>query len=972
MTATENKAVQETIAAWPAELQELVSLWTDRLHEQDADLPGGGHELQVLLRLVASSDFAARVLLRDWEWFQAALTSGALSGPPQTTAIRKFVDEIDATAADTSVIKSRLRQFRNRTLLHILWRSIEGSADLQESLASLSNLADGLIEAAVAASDHLLSPRFGQARNKDGQEIPLVVLAMGKLGGRELNFSSDIDVIFLYREEGETDGPRSLSAHEYFTRRSRQIVALLDEVTADGFVYRVDTRLRPFGASGPPVTSFASLESYLLQHGRSWERYAYIKARVVSPCSDQATVRDLMDNIIEPFVYRRYLDYGVFESLRDMKALISVEVQKRELASNIKLGPGGIREIEFIAQSLQLVRGGGDRQLRTPELQTVLPVLASGKGLSSSTVSGLLNAYIVLRKLENAMQAVHDRQTHDLPQDALDQARLVLALNYETWQALVDDLDAQRQEVSKNFDDLLFRLDEEPSQPELVTALTTLWDTGASAEQWQELLHEHEYREADLLAATLAGFATASIQRHADATAQRRLGRFMPQLLLQLQDRQTPNLILERILRIISQILRRSAYVSLLIENPAVLGRLVGLCENSAYLAQEIARYPLLLDELLDPRLHSATITAADMREDLEQRVNSIDPTDSERQIEVLGQFQRANLFRIAVADHGGKLPIMKVSDRLTELAEIVLNRALEIAWADLVNKHGVPTFSRADGERKAGFGVIAYGKLGGMELSYGSDLDLVFLHDSSGSKQETDGEHPLDNSMFFGRLVRRLTHFLTAQTASGALYEVDTRLRPSGRSGLMVSTVEGFERYQEDNAWTWEHQALLRSRPVAGSAIIAREFERIRSETLRHRVRREQLLEDVLSMRARMRKQLDKSTEQQFDLKQGAGGIGDIEFLVQYLVLKNANEQPAVIHYPDNIRQLGTLAAASCLAESDVVRLQEIYKAYRLCLHRLALDEQPPLVASDAFPEEREFVAQIWERELIHEGGNL
>ena len=965
MTATEKMTMQETIADLPAALQEVVSSWIDRLHEQSADLPGQQHDLQVLLHLVASSDFAARVLLREWEWFQAALSSGELSGPPEPAAIRNFIDDLDSVSADAVVIKSRLRQFRNQRLLHILWRTIEGSGNLQESLASLSYLADGLIEAAVACSGRLLSPRFGQARNADGQEIPLVVLAMGKLGGRELNFSSDIDLIFLYREEGETDGPRTLSAHEYFTRRTRQIVALLDEVTADGFVYRVDTRLRPFGDSGPPITSFASLESYLLQHGRGWERYAYIKARVVSPCNDQATVRELMGDIIEPFVYRRYLDYGVFESLRDMKALISAEVQKRELSSNIKLGPGGIREIEFIAQSLQLVRGGGDRQLRSPELQKVLPSLANGKGLSSSTVRGLLDAYAVLRKLENALQAIHDRQTHDVPPDSVDQSRLVLALNYDSWQALVDDLDRQRQQVSKHFDDLLFSADDTPAQPDLARALTTLWETGASAEQWQDVLQKNQYLDAGLLAVTLARFATASVHRKIDATAQRRLRRFMPLLLLQLQDRKIPNPILERILKIISQILRRSAYVSLLIENPAVLGRLVSLCENSAYLAQEIARYPLLLDELLDPRLHSATITAANMREELRQRANGIEATDSERQMEVLGEFQRANLFRIAVADHSGNLPIMKVSDCLTELAEIVLNRALDIAWSDLVKKHGAPTFSTAQGQRKAGFGVIAYGKLGGMELSYRSDLDLVFLHDSSGPKQETDGDSPLDNSLFFARLVRRLTHFLTAQTASGALYEVDTRLRPSGRSGLLVSTVEGFERYQEEHAWTWEHQALLRGRPVAGSAIIAREFERIRSETLRHRVHREKLLEDVKSMRAKMRKQLDKSTADQFDLKQGAGGIGDIEFLVQYLVLKHASEHPAVIHYPDNIRQLGTLAAAGCLSESVVLQLQDVYKAYRLRLHRLALDEQPPLVANDAFPEEREFVGQVWEREL-------
>jgi glutamate-ammonia-ligase adenylyltransferase len=531
---------------------------------------------------------------------------------------------------------------------------------------------------------------------------------------------------------------------------------------------------------------------------------------------------------------------------------------------------------------------------------------------------------------------------------------------------LLSDLDAHRQEVAGQFGALLFSADDESAQPGVAREFTTLWDSGATTDQWHTLLRQNEFHEPESLAETISGFAGAAIHRQLGRVAQRRLSRFIPLLLLLLQDRQAPNLVLERVLSVATQIVRRSAYISLLNENPAVLGRLVSLCEKSNYLAQEIARYPLLLDELLDPRMYATTISAEDMREDLAGRVRGIAATDSERQITALGQFQRATLFRIAVADHSGKLPIMKVSDRLTELAEIVLNRALEVAWQDLVRKHGTPVFSAADGDRQAGFAVIAYGKLGGMELSYRSDLDLVFLHDSSGAKQETDGDKPLDNSMFFARLVRRLIHFLTAQTASGALYEVDTRLRPSGRSGLLVTSVEGFERYQEENAWTWEHQALLRSRPVAGSGAIAREFERIRSETLRNRVHRPQLLDDVLSMRARMRKRLDQSDPQHFDLKQGAGGIGDLEFLVQYLVLRNAREHSAVIHYPDNIRQLGTLAATGCLPATDVLQLQEIYKTYRHCLHRLALEEKSHVICSDEFPDERQFVIRIWERELV------
>lgn len=974
MTGAGNKTVEEIIANLPEALQGNVSLWAERffaVDESTNDVPRiAVNQLGPLLRLIATSDFAARVSRREQHWLREALAHGEFDAPVEVAKVRTYIDESCSAGADEDSIRSRFRRCRNRQLLHILWRVVAGTDNLKETLASLSDLADTLIEAAVACSGDLLENRFGMPRNSDGEPIPMVVIAMGKLGGHELNFSSDVDLIFLYRDEGETDGPRAISAHEYFARRVRKVVSLLDDVTEDGFVYRVDTRLRPFGDSGPPVTSFAALESYLLQHARGWERYAYVKARVVSPLDDQRVVDELINDIIEPFVYRQYLDFGVFESLREMKALISAEVKKREMASNVKLGPGGIREIEFITQSLQLVRGGRDLPLRSPELQKALPLLANGKGLATSAVTALEMAYEFLRRLENAIQAIHDRQTHELPQDVLDQQRLTLAMNYRSWSDLLHDLETQRREVASHFATLLFSVDEESASSSLSLELTGLWDRRATATEWHTVFRENNFREPEALAETIGGFANEAIHRRLDRTAQRRLSRFIPILLLSLRDRPSPKIVLERVIRVVTQIVRRSAYVSLLNENPAALGRLIGLCEDSFYLAQEIARYPLLLDELLDPRRYAATISAEDMRDDLGARLQNMAPGDSERQIEVLGEFQRAALFRIAVVDHSGSLPIMQVSDRLTELAELVLNRALEIAWSDLVQKHGTPRYFASDGEHQAGFAVIAYGKLGGMELSYRSDLDLVFLHDSCGAKQETDGNKPLDNSRFFVRLVQRLIHLLTTQTASGVLYEVDTRLRPSGRSGLLVSSVEGFERYLEGNAWTWEHQALLRSRMVAGSGTIAREFERIRTETLRYRVHREQLLEDVLTMRARMRAQLDKSNEEQFDLKQGAGGIGDIEFLVQYLVLRNAREQPAVVHYSDNIRQLGTLAATGCLAETDVLQLQEIYKTYRYSLHRLALDERPPLVSNDDFTEQRQLVVRIWQRELVDKQG--
>lgn len=447
-----------------------------------------------------------------------------------------------------------------------------------------------------------------------------------------------------------------------------------------------------------------------------------------------------------------------------------------------------------------------------------------------------------------------------------------------------------------------------------------------------------------------------------DSEARHRLATFMPRFLGSLKDAHDPATAFSRVMRIISQVIRRSAYIALLNENPPALGRLTALCERSAYLADTIARYPLLLDELLDPRIYSTSLGRAQMSNELAMRLSWGSGKDSERDIEILSQYQRATLFRIAVADISNGLPVMKVSDSLTDIAEVILQEALRLAYRDLVEQYGEPCMETESGLRKAGFGVVAYGKLAGLELSYRSDLDLVFLHDSRGESQQTNGPKRIDNSMFFSRLARRLVHFLTTQTGTGSLYEIDMRLRPSGHSGLIVTSVEAFERYQEENAWTWEHQALLRSRAVAGSAAIARAFERIRAETLRNRVRRDSLREDVLKMRARMRQELDKSNDEHFDLKQGEGGIGDIEFMVQFLALRDAKAHPAVIHYPDNIRQLGTLAAAGSLDAATARQLQLIYQQYRLRQHRLVLDDRPALVPDSEFEAERRFVTQVWQ----------
>jgi glutamate-ammonia-ligase adenylyltransferase len=959
MTASIDEQIAAGIETLPQLLRKPVERWFATLLEAHdiSRLPVGA--AAALVRVVACSEFAAGVALRNWDW----LTRHVATFGDRDCAY--VVDAIEGIDSDASVdaIQSALRHIRNCEMLRILWRDIGSLASLDETLQDLSELADRMLEAAVHHAERLLEPRYGHVVAADGRRTPLVVLGMGKLGGRELNFSSDIDLIFLYPNDGESNGAKSLSAQEYFGRLSRKVIELLDQVTESGFVFRIDTRLRPFGDSGPPVVGFAALESYLQQHGRDWERYAYVKARIVGQQPEQSVIDELEDELIRPFVYRRYLDYGVFESLRGMHAKIAAEVQRRELQNNIKLGPGGIREAEFVVQSLQLVRGGSDPALQGRELQRVLPKLVGSRGLNEEGAAALGAAYRFLRRLENFIQAMRDQQTHDLPTDDGDRARLALAMGYAGWEALQHEIERHRAAITEEFEQVAFR-DEQRETP-FHRQAARAWESGYDADQWHELLAQFDFPDAAGVAAEIARFAKAEATRQVDVVSSERLQRFVPKLLVAARDVDEPVTALVRVLTVVAEVVRRSAYISLLNENSAALERLLDLCARSRYIAERLARYPVLLDELLDPGIYTGEVTKRVIEAGLRRRLGAEVLQDSEERMRVISQYQRSTMFRIAVADFSGSLPIMKVSDGLTWLAEVVLSQALSVAWQDLVARHGRPTCVVGGQRREAGFGIVGYGKLGGLELSYGSDLDVVFLHDSTGQSQQTDGEKPLDNNLFYGRLVRRLVHFLTTQTASGALYDVDTRLRPDGHKGLLVTSVESFERYQEDNAWTWEHQALLRARPVAGSEEIAAEFTRIRKDTLTRRVRRDSLRDEVISMRRRMRRELDRSSAALFDLKHGVGGIGDIEFLVQYLVLLNAAQHEDVIFYSDNIRQLDALVACGCLDAGDGKRLQDCYRLYRLRQHHLVLDQETPLVDDSEFVEERGYVGAAWQRWL-------
>jgi len=908
----------------------------------------------------ACSDFVAEACLRD-----AGLLPWLLGAHRLLQGVTDESLQADLTAGldpsgDDAHFMDELRRFRRRQLVRIAWRDIAGFADVETVLAELSLLADVCIRAACHRAGAALAARHGVPRGEGGQPLELMVLGMGKLGGGELNFSSDIDLVFLFPEHGETDGPRPLEHEEYFARLGRRVAQLLGTVTAEGFVYRVDLRLRPFGDSGPQIVSFDAFEDYLQQHGRDWERYAYVKAR---PVHGAAPFLELYRNVLRPFVFRRYLDFSVFESLREMKELIAREVERRELRDNVKLGPGGIREIEFIVQAFQLIRGGGKPALQTRRLLEALPLLAGQKLLPASAVEELGDSYRFLRRVENRLQERNDEQTHDLPQDATGRARLALAMGATDWASLAAELELHRHRVSGHFRALIIGPGEPGAVDATDRALETVLEPQLDDARRCEVLRLARIDDVTGVLDRLNVLRESTYYRRLDETGRRRLHTLLPSLLKGVAGGDGEAVALGRLLHVVELIGGRTVYLALLNENAVARRRLVELCAHSQFLTDQIAAFPLLLDELLDERLFETVPSRAEFEQDLRARMDGAETDDPEHQVDLLRQFQRVAAFRVAVPDLTGRLPLMKVSDRLTDIAELICAEAVKLAWGQIAERHGVPQYGPDESHLcDAGLVVVAYGKFGGIELGYGSDLDLVFLHDSTGEVQRTSGPKVVDNGVFFLRLVQRLVHVLSVHTAAGRLYEVDTRLRPSGKGGLLVQGLQGFGDYQRAEAWTWEHQALLRARVVAGNPALRERFEALRRDILRFAVRRATLREDVRGMRERMRAELSKSGPGQFDLKQDAGGITDIEFLAQYWTLHWAERYPELVTYSDNIRQLESLASADIVPQATVDVLTGAYRAYRQRMHHLSLEAAGNVVSADEFREVRAAVTAIWD----------
>jgi len=956
-------------SALPSPLQSPISNhWQDflqRLQDQQLSLDNTLPPLTQLPKVWAASDFVVQYCLRQPQAFLELLASGDLQRDYADDEYLQRLRKLSDSCASSQQLGTVVRQFRNREMVRIAWRDISDLSSLLQILRELSLLADACVQIGCEKLYSWLTADFGTPLRDDGQPMQLVILGMGKLGAYELNYSSDIDLIFCFAHEGQTQGGRRSQTHaEFFVRLCRQLMVLLDENTADGFVFRTDARLRPFGEVSQLALSFDAMENYYETHGRDWERYAMVKARVIFGAADDAA--DLMARL-KPFVYRRYLDYSSFESLREMKEMINAETRRKGLEQNVKTGAGGIREVEFITQAFQLIRGGREPRLQKRELMQVLPIIAQMQLLPEFVVQRLLSAYEFLRRCENRIQAFQDKQTHSLPSDPLVQLRLAVAMNFADWPTFMRKLDEHRALVHEHFQQVFASPQTQTTaQPDARRQkLQNLWSGQHDREQEHAILTDIGFADAAQAWQILEDTRNSSACRNMGPRGQKRMEALMPMLLPAIGRTAAPLDCLRRIAELIIAIARRTAYLDLLVEHPLALSQLVRLCAISPWIAEQLSRFPILLDELLDPRRLYEAMPKPVLVEELNTRLAHIAHDDVELRMDILRQFKLANVLRVAAAELTDALPVEKVSDHLTFIAEACLEQTLASAEEQLQQKHGRPRYRWQDRQHSAGFGIIAYGKLGGLELGFGSDLDVVFLHDSRGEEQATDGAKSLDNAVYFARLGQRITSLLSTHTATGILYDVDTRLRPSGGAGLLVSSIDAYYQYQQKEAWVWEHQALVRARPIVGSPAILQRFKKIRHETLCLERDPTKLRDEVVNMRQRMRQELDKSSADSFELKQGLGGIVDIEFIIQFMVLRFAHQHPQLTDWPDNLRIIETACQTKLLPADDAKMLQSAYLAFRHRAHQLALQRERGFVPNDQFQDYREGVCRIWQRLL-------
>ncbi len=911
--------------------------------------------------VLGMSDFIVNTLYAYPEQCLELIGSGALEqGRVEREKLTKKIESYLAEGLPDEELKHRLRVLRRTEYLVIAWRDLTGRAGLDEVLERLTETAELIVLRTLKLVRQSFLRKYGDALCEQGEQLPLLCYGMGKLGGGELNFSSDLDLIFAYPYEGQTQGGiQQVSFKEFFTRIVQRFANLMQDLTVDGFCYRIDLRLRPFGDAGALVSSFDALSRYYETQGRTWERYALVKARLLGSHEAYGDYGDYGAELVEmlrPFVFRRYLDYGAIMSLRKLKHMIEAEVRRRKLTNNFKLGKGGIREIEFVAQVFQLMRGGRIPELQERSLRKTLAHLSSLELLPYEVCRLLDTCYQYLRRLENCLQEFADQQTQDLPDQPLGQVRLALSMNYPSFSELCLDLEKIMTAVHDEFDKVVSSDEKEGSDN--LEGLE-LWESPLSEEELGELLCRYQMdtsfiapyaRAIQTSRAALAAMPVGPVGRET-------LLHLMPKVILKVSRYQEPHVLFNKVSSLIAKVALRTTYLQLLDQHDHALDRLITLVDKNAFALELISAHPILLDELIVPQYLDAPPSTSEFLQLLQERLVRIPSDDLEEQMEELRLFKKMMVLRIAMSDQSEHLPLMKISDSLTFLAEAMLQELMVLAWEQMTVKFGIPPHCSST---DPGLALIAYGKLGGIELGYKSDLDMVFIR--AVDDGYTEGEHSTPCGMFYQRLVQRLVHLSTTRTMGGVLYDLDMRLRPDGDSGLLITDISGYESYQRQRAWTWEHQALVRARPVAGSPALIAEFKRIREAVLRTPRDQHKLREDVLNMREKMRRHLDKSSAEWFDLKEGAGGIVDIEFIAQYLTLREAPVHQDMVLWSDNVRIFEECARLGVITGEVADTLKEAYLQLRGIYHRLSLAEQAARIPREEVPASLAQVSAIWQ----------
>lgn len=899
-------------------------------------------QLQKTLR---ASQYAEQVLSLHTPLLEQDFAIDQFQKSLTTSQIHSLVQDSLLDIQNENQWMSTLRILRARLMFRWIWQDANQLTDVVTLTRELSDFADASINAAKDFARIPLLVKHGEPVGYGGKVQDLIVVAMGKLGAQELNLSSDIDLIFAFDEQGETNGRKCVDVQQFCIAWGQKIIYLLEHITADGFVFRVDMRLRPWGDGSALAISHAALEKYLSQHGREWERYAWIKARIVSGGVDG----DELLAMTRPFVFRKYVDYTAFEAMREMKAMIEREVARRNIEDDIKLGAGGIREVEFIVQVFQLIYGGSKLELQDRQCLVSLKHLGEVGLLDDEAVVDLEDAYLFLRRVEHAIQALNDQQTQSLPSEIDPRNRIVETLGFEDWDQFITHLNQKRQKVIYQFEHLIKEKGTE----------TLAESFGQLEVRLESVLDDHA---KNLIKEFWFGHAIKKLP----AKAIQRLKEFWPHLIEAILQSDKPQTALVRLMPLIESVMRRTVYLVMLIESKGALQRLVKMATVSPWICEELTHYPVLLDEFLS--MDFELPKRKDLEDSLRQQLLRIEIDQVEDQMRVLRLFKKSNVLTVAASDVLAESPLMKVSDALTDIAEVSVIATLNLAYQITAKKHGYPL--DAEGQRCSmdhiAFAVIGYGKVGGIELGYGSDLDLVFIHYID-EQSDTDGLKAISGFTFAMRVAQKFMSLMTTQTLDGRVYEIDTRLRPSGEAGLLVTSLKAFEQYQLKNAWVWEHQAIVRARSIAGESSLREKFEQLRRVILtlprdEHKVR-----EEVLNMRQKMKDHLGSSKEQKkdgiFHLKQDAGGIVDIEFMAQYVVLAWSGTNADLAHYSDNVRILEDAAKARCLSSDDASALIQAYLSERAESHRLALANQSMQVSAADWFDTREVVCKLWQR---------